>query len=157
MPVQWITKPSTLLVGWERSLGNNSLETTYILFELPYWAASDSECITSRATIHTVISFFTLVFYLSQIFLDNFLKKCMMSCKKWMQFSLVFWVLHSKFIIKFTPTLDYLTKNWASYVKLVRGRLRKNPLTLKILVRIYTWTYQLMRVMRENNTLWIFL
>ena len=30
---QSVTQPSTLLAGWE---GSNSLETTYILFELPY-------------------------------------------------------------------------------------------------------------------------
>ena len=40
-PIQSITQPPTLLAGWEGSLGtcsigSNSLETTYILFELPY-------------------------------------------------------------------------------------------------------------------------
>ena len=36
--LQSINQPPTLLAGWEGSLGtgSNSLETTYILFELPY-------------------------------------------------------------------------------------------------------------------------
>ena len=35
-PVQSITQPPTLLAGWVHAVGSNSLETTYILFELPY-------------------------------------------------------------------------------------------------------------------------
>ena len=39
-PIKSITQPPALLAGWEGSLGNavgsKSLETTYILFELPY-------------------------------------------------------------------------------------------------------------------------
>ena len=39
-PVQWITKPPNLLAGgkeaYVNAVGSNSVETTYILFKLPY-------------------------------------------------------------------------------------------------------------------------
>ena len=46
--IKSITQPLPLLAGWEGNLvhavGSNSLETTYIIFELPYRTSAEKLC-----------------------------------------------------------------------------------------------------------------